>query len=70
MQKRVFLEADIHKRRLKVVFQILDASFEDTAHKALFFGMLDHELLKPSVFQDRDARFQPFHVYYDFTFHL
>jgi len=41
MQERIFLETDVHERRLEAVFEIADFSFENAADKPFLGGALD-----------------------------
>ena len=70
VQKRVFLQSDIHERGLQVVLEILNAPLEDTADKAFLFRVLHDEFLKATVFGDGHPGLQFFDVYDDLAPHF
>jgi hypothetical protein len=66
MQKRIFLEADVHERGLEAVFEVADFAFENAADKALLGRALDVEFLELAVFDHGHARFERLGVDDDF----
>ncbi len=66
MQKRIFLEADVHERGFQAVFEVADLALENAADEALLGRALDVEFLELAVFRHRDARFERLGVDDDF----
>ena len=66
MQKRVFLEANVHKRGLESVFEIAHLALEDAADEAFLGGALDVEFLELVVFGHGHAGLEDFGVDDDF----
>ena len=66
VQERVFLEADVHERRLQTRFEVLDLALEDAGDDVLFGGALDAELLELAFFHDGDPILQRLGVDNDF----
>jgi len=62
MQKSVFLEPDINKRRLEAVLEIADFALEDAADEAFLGGALDVELLEAPFLEDGDACLESFGI--------
>ena len=67
VQKGILLEANIHKRCLQIVFQILDTPLENAPHKALFHRVFHLKLLNATVFNHGHARFKFFDINNDFA---
>ena len=66
MQKRVFLEADVHERGLESVFEVAHLALEDAADEAFLGRALDVEFLQLAVLGHRDAGFERLGVDDDF----
>ena len=58
MKKGIFLDSDIHKRRLEPVLQIAHLALENTGHQALDVVALDGEVLQLGLVHDGHARLQ------------
>src|SRR5665213_2293670 len=58
MQKRIFLEADVHERGFQAVFEVADFSLENAADETFFRRALNVEFLQLAFFHDGHARFQ------------
>ena len=70
MQKRIFLEADVHERGLEAVFEVADLALENAADQSFFGRALDVEFLELAVLRHRDARFERLGIDDDFLVNL
>ncbi len=66
MQKRVFLEANVHERGLEPVFEVAHLALEDAADEAFLGRALDVEFLQLAILGHRDAGFERLGVDDDF----
>ena len=67
MQKRIFLETDVHEHRLEPHLDVLDFALVNAADNVARAATLDAVFFQSTAFEQRHARLEFFHAEHNFV---